>query len=143
MEGCIVLAAVNSGDRCLSLVRMPRQPQGSKRKRPPEEMPSSQTLEFVSHVRRGNRVVKQRTVEKMEFQAVDSFVVFPDDDVLPAPSLQSDPSNPADGTSADTSSDAASRSVSVSLSFICHIISTHVPRDQSTGMDLAPPGIPV
>ena len=121
-----MLAEVRSDDRRLSLVKMPRQGR-NKRKRPPEEMPSSQTLEFVLHVRRGGNVIKKRTVEKMEFSAMDSPVNFPDDNVLPTPSPQSDPSVPVDGTSGDASTDAASRSVSVSLIFICHVVSTYTP----------------
>lgn len=130
-------------DRRLSLVRMPRQPRGSKRKRPPEEMPSSHTLEFSSHIRRGDSVVRKRTVEKMDFHAVDSLIVFPDDDVLPAPGSQSDPSTLADDIPGDASSDIASSSVSVSSSFTCHVIPAHASRGQDTGVDAVSPRIPL
>jgi hypothetical protein len=81
----------------LVVADMPQQPRGSKRKHPPEEMPSSQTLEFV------------------------------DDDVLPAPGSQADPSVPMDGASEEASSDAASQSVSVSSTFARHVIPTDTP----------------
>ena len=107
------------------VVKMPRQPpRGSKRKRlEVEEMPSPQTLEFISHVRRGDKVVKKRTLEKVGFDPVSSPVVFPDDDVLPAPGSQVERPEPAGDASDGPSSDAGSRSVSVNLDFFCHVIS--------------------
>ena len=110
-----VLAA---SDRRLSLVKMPRQPsQGTKRKKPLDEMPSSQTLEFVFHVRRGGNVIKKRTIEKMNADLGTPPIVFPDDDVLPAPYSQVDPPEPTDDASGGPSAETTSRSGSVSLPF--------------------------
>ena len=103
---------------------MPRpSARGSKRKKPLEEIPSSQSLEFVSHIQRGDRVVKKRTIEKTNFDPPTSPITFPNDDVLPAPGLQVDPSKSASNAFEGPSSDAASRSVSVKSVFICHITS--------------------
>ena len=114
----------------LSPTNMPRQPaRGGKRKRPPEERPSPQTLEVISFIRRGEEVVKKRTIEKRDFDPMAPSIVFPDDDVLPTPSSQTDPS-PADDAAEESSSGYASRSVSVSLFFVCHV-TTH-PRSSQT-----------
>jgi hypothetical protein len=104
---------VRSGDRNLSFVEMPRQPT-NKRKRSPEEIPTPQTLEVISFVRRGDKVVKKRVIEKMDVDPTTSPILFPDDDVLPAPSSQVDPSAPSDDADEGPFSDAASQSVSVS-----------------------------
>ena len=102
---------------------MPRQRnRGTKRKTPPEEVPSSQTLEVISFVRRGDTVSKKRTIEKVDFDPMASPIIFPNDDVLPAPGLQAGPSVSAGGAPEEPSSEAASCSVSVALPFTHHII---------------------
>ena len=107
-----------AADRRLSLVKMPRQPrQGSKRKKPLDEMPSSQTLEFVSHVRRGDRVVKKRTIEKMNVELDNPPIVFPNDNVSPAPYSQVDSPETAGDASGGPSAESTSRSALVSLPF--------------------------
>ena len=105
---------------------MPRQPsQGNKRKKSLGEMPSSQTLEFVSHVRCGDKVVKKRTIEKMNVDLSTPPIIFPDDDVLPAPYSHVDPAEPADDAPGGSSADTASRSASVSLPFCATSLPTH------------------
>ena len=106
-------------------------------------MPSSQTLEFVSHIWHGDSVIRKQTVKKMDFHVVDSLIVFPDDNVLPAPGSQSDPSTLPDNIPGDTSSDIASSLVLVSSSFTCHIIPAHASQGQDTGVDAVPPRIPL
>ena len=90
-------------------------------------MSSSQTFEFISCVRCGDKVVKKRTVEKTDFDPACSPIIFPDDDVLPSPGSQEDPSEPVIKTIKDPSSDAASRSVSVNPVSPCHVISRSYP----------------
>ena len=100
---------------------MPRPP--GRPKKLLGEVPSSQSFEFVSHVRRGGKVVKKRTIEKTDFDPQASPIIFPDDDVLPALCSQVDPPDPASDASEGPSSDAASRSVSVKYVFVCHVTS--------------------
>jgi len=91
--------------------QQPRQRRG-KRKRPPEQVPSSSSLEVFSSVRRGGRATKKRAVEKLDYE-LPSPVAPPDDNVLLDHSSQPDPS-----TSVDITDIATSRSVSVSVVFV-------------------------
>ena len=84
-------------------------------------MPSSQTFESI-YVRREDKVIKKRIVEKTKSDSASSPIVFPDDDVLPALGSQAGPSEPAADTFEGPSSDAASRSISVNPVSPCHII---------------------
>lgn len=93
-----------------------------KRKRPPEEIISSSSLEILSSVGRGARASKRRAVEKFDFKS-------PDDD-LPPPGSQTDPSDPVGDETVDLSTDLTSRSVSVSVVSVCHV--THQPRHPLT-----------
>jgi len=114
---CLALPA----DRRLCHIIMPQPPRrGNKRKRPPEELPSSVSLEVVSLHRQGGRIVKKRVVEKMERPPP---ITLPNA-VLPALGLQAGPSIPADNildepfptdNTRKASPEATSRSVSVSF----------------------------
>jgi len=109
-----------SAPQHLSFLVMPKQSRTriGKRKRPPEQIPSSQSLEVVSSVRRGDRATKQRVVEKLDFEPPPP-IPLPDDSDTPASGSHADPSNPVDLT--QLVSDATSRSVSVSVVCICHV----------------------
>ena len=73
-----------------------RQPsRASKRKRPPEKVPSAVSLEVISVVLRGNRGrTKRRIVEKMDLKPQDSSPTFPTNNAPPTPDSQPDPSTP-------------------------------------------------
>lgn len=98
---------------------MPKPSRRPKRKRPIEEIPSSVSLEVISLVRQGGRITKKRIIEKTEFDPRASPIIFPDDDVLPAPNFEADPLTPKemlrDNESEGLVQDAASCSVSVSF----------------------------
>lgn len=95
-------------------------PRAAKRKRPPEERASSVSLEVISLVRTtGGRYTKKRIVEKTDFDPRASPITFPDDDVLPAPAPQADPSTFTDNASEEPSPSTTSRSVSVSFLCVC------------------------
>lgn len=115
---------------------MPRTPRGPKRKRPPEELASSASLEVITIVRTGNRTNKKRIVEGTKFDpcpppsvfnfdAVPDLSTLPDLNTFPAPSSDADPPQPPDNPSAskEGSSRATSRSVSVSC---CHVTHRHL-----------------
>jgi len=116
---------------------MPRQPRTSKRKRPPEEVPSSISLEVISLVQKGGRITKKRVFEKTGFDPRASPLTFPDgavlpapftfpnDDALPTPSSQVDSSTPVDGVFKEPSPDATSRSVSVRFFCLPSSLSTY------------------
>ena len=107
---------------------MPQQPaRGSKRKEPLEEIPSSQTFGSISYIRRGDKVIKKRTVEKTNSDPASSSTVFPDDRLLPALGSQAGPSEPAANTFEGPSSGAANRSVSVNPVSPCHVVSRSYP----------------
>ena len=108
-----------------SLAIMPKS-RSNKRKRPPEERPSSISLEVISLVQRGNRFVKKRVIEKTDFDPRAPPITFPDDDVLPAAAPPADPSSFADASS-ETSPNATSRSVSVRFLCVCFVTPTYPP----------------
>ena len=98
----------------------------SKRKRPPEERPSSISLEVISFVQQDGRFIKKRVVEKTDFDPRAPPLTFPDDDVLPAAAPPADPSSFAD-TSSETSPHTTSRSVSVRFLRVCFVAPTYPP----------------
>ena len=118
-----------STDRRLSLIITMPQPSRSKtgkRKRPPEQAPSSLSLEVISIVRVGSgrgRATKKRIIETIDFDRPSSPITFPDnddDDTPPAPDSPVDPSDSVGGESAELA-DATSRSVSVSVFCVRHV----------------------
>ena len=114
---------------CASSIAMPQpsRPRTGKRKKPPEEVPSSLSLEVVSLVRVGSsrgRATKKRIVEKFDFDPPSSPITFPDyddDNTPPAPGSQVDPLNSTDDESVKHISNAASHSVSVGMLRSCHV----------------------
>jgi len=134
-------------DRRLSLITIMPQPSRSKagkRKRPPEHVPSSLSLEVVSLVRIGSsrgRATKKRVIEKMEFDHPSSPITFPDDDnddSPPAPSSQVDPPDSVDDDPAGLASDVASHSVSVSVLCARHLTRHPLTRSQSKVQEWLP-----
>ena len=71
---------------CLSSMRQPSR--ASKRKRPPEEMPSSISLEVISVIRRGGRITKKRVIKKKDFDPRASPIIFSDDHIPSASDSQ-------------------------------------------------------
>ena len=105
-----------------------RQPSRStKRKRfQPEDLPSSATREVFSIVRKGGRVTQKRIIEGTDFDPRTSTFSLDDGGVLPILVAQADPSEPSGKhyTSKEPPLGNPSRSVSVSLSCVQHVI-TH------------------
>lgn len=132
-------------DRRPSLVVMPRTTRRSKR--PPEEYPSSLSVEFISVTRQENgRVSKKRNVEKAEFNPpkfdppmldppnsdllkFDAYPMFSaslDASSLP-PLSDLDSAQATGGESAESGESAVSRATSVSLHFFAMSLLTHDP----------------
>lgn len=116
-----------SADRRLCLTNMPQpsRQRAGKRKRPPEAVASPLALELVSLIRvsgRG-RAVKKRIIETVDSGPLDppGSPTIPDDDPLPLPPSQPDPYDSEEGEPTEIFPDAASRSVSVRVSFSCHV----------------------
>ena len=99
-------------------MRQPRRSQ--KRKRPPEDMPSSATVEIITVMRDGNRLKKKRIVEKAEFDPTSVPFSLPDVDGFSTPLFQEEPSQPPDDNSNETTPAVASRSVSVRILIVLH-----------------------
>lgn len=94
---------------------MPQPSRSKKRKRVPEEFPSSATLEVIAVVRRNGLVTKKRTIEKTDFDPRASSAYFPDnDDTLPSLGSQAVPQSDSD-VSFDSPHIFPSRSVSVGV----------------------------
>jgi len=102
---------------------------GKKRKRQPEEVPSSASLEVFTVTRAGkcNRVTRKRVVEGTKFEACGlPSTLLSTEAPHASPSSDADPPKPLDepGASEPPSLSTTSRSVSVSSLCRCHV-STH------------------
>jgi hypothetical protein len=94
-----------------------------KRKRPPEEIASSASLEVIAVDNRGGRLTKKRTIEKTKFELRVSPSLPDNVETLSSPVSRVDlepPGEPDAPKGSPTS--APSRSVSVSTSHARHVI---------------------
>ena len=112
---------------------MPRQPSRPRKRKAPEDIPSSATQEVISVVRKGNHIIKKRIVEGTVADPRASHLSFPDDAVRPQldhshlrPQLDHShlssrvPSNKQDMPRESPKPAYTSRSVSVSATRVCH-----------------------
>lgn len=104
------------------LRRPPAQPTRKKKRKAPEELPSSATVEITGFIQKGGRLVRDRVIEPAQFDPRIPPTLGPsfDESIFFDPSPPEDTSQPVDASDDPTPNVNARRSVSVGHSF-CHV----------------------